>query len=305
MYKGYSRSVRGASHFKSGLVCQDASAHEANEHYAVAVVADGHGSKKHFRSNFGSQFAVEATLEVIARFYEDSDDFEENFPKNHKMVIKKIEKQIISVWNEKAKAHLDANPVTVEEKKKFSDKEFEAINPESYYGTTLIAAVAGRGFTFGIQIGDGSCVAIFEDGEAVLPMNYDESAPANVTSSMCNANASGYFNSFYIDDKKPMALFCSTDGLYTSFDSEPDFVDYHVALAIYLKNPERFEEVATNEITKRSKFGTEDDVSLAVAYDDEEVVEKLPLLKQALARNKQKAAERKQKLLSARNAQLE
>lgn len=180
MFNAFSHSVRGASHEKRDLVCQDASSCRPGDRYAVAVVADGHGSKKHFRSNFGSQFAVEATLETIDRFYEDADSFEQEFPKNHKMVIKNIEKQIISVWNEKVKAHLEANPVTVAEKKVFSDKEFADISPESYYGTTLVAAVAGKGYTFGIQIGDGSLVAIFEDGRAVEPMNYDESAPANV-----------------------------------------------------------------------------------------------------------------------------
>ena len=71
MFKGFSHSVKGASHEASGLVCQDSSAHFVCENYAVAVVADGHGSKKHFRSNMGSQFAVEATLDTVANFYKD------------------------------------------------------------------------------------------------------------------------------------------------------------------------------------------------------------------------------------------
>ena len=46
MFGGFSHSVIGASHEATGLVCQDHSAFEVNEHYAIAIAADGHGSKK-------------------------------------------------------------------------------------------------------------------------------------------------------------------------------------------------------------------------------------------------------------------
>ena len=58
MYKGFSYSMTGASHITKNMVCQDSSAHYAAEDFSVAVVADGHGSKKHFRSNIGSDIAV-------------------------------------------------------------------------------------------------------------------------------------------------------------------------------------------------------------------------------------------------------
>ena len=87
MFCGFSRSVMGASHIKTGLVCQDSSAHFIGENFAVGVVADGHGSKKHFRSNLGSKFAVEATIETLRKFYENIDEFESNLPNNHKMII--------------------------------------------------------------------------------------------------------------------------------------------------------------------------------------------------------------------------
>ncbi len=298
MFKGFSRSVRGASHETSGLPCQDSSAHKVTDRYAVAVVADGHGSKKHFRSNMGSKFAVEATLDTIDNFYTDADDFEEKFPKSHKFIIKNIEKQIIANWNSKVFAHLKNNPVTAEEKSKFTDEEFEDINPESYYGTTLIAVIAGRGFSFGLQIGDGSLVAVFEDGIAVNPMEYDESAPANITSSLCNASAAMMFNSFYTDKKQMLSAFASTDGLYTSFGSEYDFIDYHTIITSQLASSEDgFEETIYKNIVKRSHFGTQDDISLAGIYNAEKVSENAELLAKRVEENKQKAGERKAKLL--------
>lgn len=288
MFCGFSKSVMGASHEKSGKVCQDSSSHKVADAYAIAVVADGHGSKKHFRSNMGSKFAVESTIETVDKFYEDPEEFERNFPKNHKMIIKNIEKQIISVWNNKVTAHLKSNPITDEEKKDFTDEEFSQISPESFYGTTLIAAVAGRNYTFGIQIGDGSLVAIFDDGAAVMPMEYEESAPANITASICNASASSMFNSFYIADRKLLSVFASTDGLYTSFGKEADFLSYHTIITSQLAESDNYETAVYKNLIKRSHFGTEDDISLSCVYNKDTVIEMKDLLKQKVAESKKK-----------------
>ena len=298
MFNGFSHSVMGASHEKTNLVCQDSSAFKAEDHYAIAVVADGHGSKKHFRSHLGSKFAVEAAIEAIDRYYEDREALEANLPDNYKLILKNIEKQIISNWNVRIEKHLAENPVTEEEKSKFTQEEFEAILPESYYGSTLVVAVAGENYTFGVQIGDGSLVAIFEDGKAVMPMEYNEAAPANVTASVCNSNAAGMFSSFYAPNKRLIALYGSTDGLYTSFGSEYDFLDYHTIITSQLVNLETFKTVIKNNLSKRSHFGTEDDISLACIYDEALLNEKLDLINQRVAENKKAAAERKTAALS-------
>lgn len=297
MFNGFSHSVMGASHEKTNLVCQDSSAFKVGDHYAVAVVADGHGSKKHFRSHLGSKFAVEATIEAIDRFYEDREALEANLPTNHKLIIKNIEKQIISNWNMKVEKHLAENPVTDEEKSKFTPEEFEAIPPESYYGTTLVAGITGDNYTFGVQIGDGSFVAIFEDGRAVMPMEYNESAPANVTASVCNSNAASMFSSFYAPNRKLIAMYGSTDGLYTSFGSEHDFLDYHTIITSQLVNIETFKEIIKNNLTKRSRFGTEDDISLSCIYNEKLLQDRIDLVNKRVAENKKAAADRKAAML--------
>lgn len=297
MFNGFSYSVMGASHEKKGLVCQDSSAYKIGNRYAIAVVADGHGSKKHFRSNIGSKAAVEAVLETMDRFYEDPDDFENNFPKNYNSIIKNIEKQVISVWNSKIMNHLKENPVTSKEKSQFTAEEFEEISAESYYGTTLIAAIAGRNFTFGFQIGDGSLVAVFDDGETSMLMDYEESNPANITASMCNSNAASMFDDFYVDNKTPFALFVSTDGLYTSFGCEYDFLDYHTIIASQLSDIKAFETAIEKNLVKRSHFGTEDDISLSCVYNNELVSSKIDVINAKVQENKKRAAERKARLL--------
>lgn len=302
MFGGFSHSVIGASHETSGLVCQDHSAYEVNEHYSVAVIADGHGSKKYFRSHLGSQFAVESALETLRHFYADPEGFEQNFPKNHKMILKNMKKQIIANWNARVQEHLANNPVRLAEMQKFTKEEFKEIPPESYYGTTLVVAVCGRGFQFGLQIGDGSLVAIYEDGVPVMPMVYDESAPANMTASMCNSNAASMFNSFYVENKKAIAMYASSDGLYTSFSNEDDFLEYHLIITSQLDNLEAFAQSVKKNLTKRSHYGTEDDISLACICDLDLLQEKVPMLKAEVADRKAHAAERKaQRLAALRN----
>ncbi len=296
MFKGFSHSVKGASHEKKGIVCQDSSAHEVGEGYAVAVVADGHGSKKHFRSNIGSKCATEAAIETIREYFKDPDEFDRTIKNDHDRIIRGIEKQIIYSWNRKILGHLKENPVTNKERTKFEYNEFDEIPYESYYGTTLVCAVACRGYTFGFQIGDGSLVAVFEDGETSMIMDYEESNPANITSSMCNANAITMFDHFYVDSKKLLAIIVSTDGLYTSFGSDNDFLDYHTIIAGQLVDVDALLPSLKNNLVKRSHFGTEDDISVSCVYDEELIQSKLDVIKAKIAENKRLAAERRANL---------
>lgn len=286
MFSGFNYSVKGASHEAKGTVCQDSSAHFAGDKYAVAVVADGHGSKKHFRSNVGSELAVKCTLAVIKNFCNDMDKFNRDFPENHKLVIKNIQKQIISRWNAAVLEHFKKNPITSIEKSDFTATEFEKIPMVSYYGTTLVAVVACENFTFGFQIGDGSLVGVFEDGTTKILIDYEESNPANITSSICNANAASMFDEFYIADKKLLAAYVSTDGLYTSFGSDDDFLAYHTIITGELTEVDSFETAVMKNINKRSHYGTQDDISISCVYDKKSINEKLSVIKQKIQENR-------------------
>lgn len=297
MLDGFSCSVKGASHEKRGIVCQDASAYRVGNGYAIAVVADGHGGKKYFRSNVGSQLAVQAAIETVELFCKDPDKFDINFKSDYKRIIKRVEKHIIALWNEKIAEHLNHHPVSSDEIKMLSYEEFRDIPPESYYGTTLVCAVVARSYTWGFQIGDGSLVSVFDDGETKMLMDYEESNPANITASICNANASEMFDSFYVE-RKPIATIVSTDGLYTSFGSDYDFLDYHTIIAGQLINPEAFFGSLQNNMKKRTHYGTEDDISVSCIYDKELVSSKQNIICERIAVNKHLADERKAKILN-------
>lgn len=286
MLSGFSRSVIGASHVRKNIVCQDSSGYRITENLAIAVVADGHGSRKHFRSHIGSQFAVQSAIDTVNRFCSDYKRFSAEMTENHDFIIRNIEKQIIADWHRKIIEHFSENPVSSDEMKVFTEEEFKKIPVESYYGTTLVTAVMGKNFAFGFQIGDGSLVAVFEDGETSMIMDYEESNPANMTASVCNHNASSMFSHFYVDGKKVIAMFVSTDGLYTSFGSDRDFIDYHTIIASKLYDIDIFESSVVKNITKRTHFGTEDDISLSCIYDSVLVQSKNKVLREKTDKNK-------------------
>lgn len=289
MYNGLYHTLIGASHLAKGTVCQDASEFRATEQYAIAVVADGHGSKRHFRSDVGSKLAVMACVEAIRSYLDtDPEAFEEGFMADPKRIIRRIEKYIIWRWNVAVREHALANPFTDEEKIPFTEEKFKELRLESIYGTTLICAVLSEEFTFGIQIGDGSLVVIDEDAEADMPIVDDESAPANLTASLCNSNAIDLFNHFVIPEQA-LAVFVSTDGLYTSFRSAEDFLDYHSIIASHLDKPKAFDTIVQRNLEKRTHYGTQDDISFACAYEQERIMGSTAVLKKQVERNKLRA----------------
>jgi len=70
-WAAYSHSVKGEGHKRRSMPCQDASAAGVlgGGKWAYAIVADGHGSSRHFRSDRGARIAVEVlreTFEAVA-----------------------------------------------------------------------------------------------------------------------------------------------------------------------------------------------------------------------------------------------
>ena len=124
-------------------------------------------------------------------------------------------------------------------------------------------------------------------------MDYEEANPANITSSMCNANAFSMFDSFYVDSKRLLAIIVSTDGLYTSFGSDNDFLDYHTIITGQLVDVDALLPSLKNNLVKRSHFGTEDDISVSCVFDSDLIESNLDIIKAKIAENKRLAAERR------------
>ena len=59
---------QGDSHKVTNKPCQDYAYSESNEYLSMAIVSDGHGGERYFRSQIGSELAVNITKEAIRNF---------------------------------------------------------------------------------------------------------------------------------------------------------------------------------------------------------------------------------------------
>ena len=271
---------QGASHKKTGKVCQDYAFARFKEmdSYAVAIVSDGHGSNNYFRSDKGSRMAVEAATEAI-------NEFMRNFLKassRNKLLdaympddfMRQLETAIVYKWRMKIKNDYDKAPFTEEEvklmtpdaRKKYEDK------PEEYfvkaYGATLIAVVVyPKHFWFGLHIGDGKCVAQYADGYFGQPIAWDEKCFLNVTTSLCDEKPLDNFRHCFHTDNFPTAIFVGSDGVDDCFANDEDLYGFYQEV-IRTCQEKRFKEKKCRKdlddfLPVMSEKGSGDDISIS------------------------------------------
>lgn len=263
MFQGIHSTVIGDSHIKKGIVCQDSSGHYVTDSFGIAVVADGHGSAKHFRSDVGSKLAVRITMGLLKN-YMARKDFKEQFLLHPEFILQQMEKQILMKWREAVEVYHEENPLTEEEEKKLEALERRP-RTAVLYGSTVLAAVVAKEFSYGMVLGDGGFVVLDGGGNIFIPIE-DKNSHANYTSSLCNTDAIHFFEHWYTEEP-PEALFVSTDGLFKSFACEEDFLRYHGLLAHMLTDPGRTERSLRKNFEKRTREGSGDDISIAMVYN--------------------------------------
>lgn len=275
----FSRSVKGFSHIEKGIPCQDASGNyppsaEKNSNYRLIVVADGHGSAS--KSDIGSKKAVKITKEAISSFCEA-----ETNPTYDDLY--RLASYIVNEWHNQ-----------IEEEPCYNDDVKQ-------YGTTLIVYVEylyqGNWESFGFQIGDGTCMQIFEEKDVennfLLPMPrlldedgkqegkpkpapwHDEEAMTfNKTFSICSSDAIDnfiYYSSIELEEPQqaPLAVFIGSDGIEDSFAfdrQDKNIYKFYKQLHEKWENEYGdggFKKTLKKSLPEFSKNGSRDDVSIA------------------------------------------
>lgn len=299
-------SCRGESHIATGRVCQDYSFSKVYPSgNAIAIVCDGHGGKRYFRSDVGARIAGEVTEQAVSTFIEEAGPL---LPKNSPCVQRgtiseQISKRdfhktdslqrafrqlfgaIIYRWNARIAAHAATNPITVAEREDLEERwveEFErGENLEKSYGCTLIVYAATSRFRFAFQIGDGKCFACDQDGKWSQPIPWDERCFLNKTTSICDCGAIDEFRYYYAaSGTAPIAVILGSDGIDDSFGIEENQANFYVQI---LKSVARLGVEATKHeiestLPQLSKMGSRDDMSIAMVFNTERVKAALPLL---------------------------
>jgi len=309
---------QGESHKSSGKPCQDCAYAESSHDLSIAIVCDGHGGERYFRSQFGSEAAVKVTKNAVKDFLNNldyssytrdkraplfvgekfTDYIAENAPAEHADIAEHqalmwLFSNIISEWNKEIANDARSRDLTEWELAHVEQQylnEFEAKRQDSEatfektYGCTLMAYVQTNDFWFAFHIGDGKFVAFDNDNGTLAcsqPIPWDERCFLNKTTSMCDSNAIERFRYCYQGDGHfPLAVFLGSDGLDDSYGDGEHLYNFYIEVFKLLirKGYEKTMKTLQHDLPEISKVGSKDDMSVAAIYDDSNPIETFLLL---------------------------
>ena len=277
-YRAFNLTAVGASHIKKGMACQDCSQSRENPDCRILVVCDGHGGADYFRSDRGSKLAAVAFMDcmenpdLIAALSAAATE------KQRKSRMEQLIKSIIARWNSLVEQDMRQHPFDEDELSGVSEKarrRYEAGERlQAAYGTTLIGAVLAEDFWLGLQIGDGKCVAVSENGEFTQPIPWDEECFLNVTTSLCDENAAKEFR-FCFSRNLPAAVFIGSDGIDDCFAGDERLYDfYRLTLKSFAGTDEETAVAQLKEyLPTLSEKGSGDDMSVGILINTDLVCE--------------------------------
>jgi Protein phosphatase 2C len=290
--KAFSRTSIGHNHIRGNKVCEDASDSYTSDTITIAVVADGHGSDNYPRTKRGSRFAVQAAMICVKEFMDRIAPDELTCEKNHPAIFAQLSKSVLSTWHTFVENDCTDNPFSESELAVAADKYKKYYqsgeNVAKAYGTTLIIIGATKEYWFGLHIGDGKCVSVDMEGNFSQPIPWDDQCHSNITTSICDSDASEEFR-YFVSKEIPLAVFIGTDGIDDSYSGNDELNSfYRSVLTIF---GEHGFEVGCKEVEDYlpllSQRGSGDDVSIAGILNIDKIPGSVDFLK---AQNEYSAA---------------
>lgn len=296
----FSTFCQGESHILVDKVCQDYALDESKKGVSIAIVCDGHGGERYFRSDVGAKLAAELTLKQIKALLKDFGPLAKvleasaftqvealttqrtkgNFDKETSVdkAFRQLFKSIIACWHMAIEDHAANNPLTEQEITTVPEKYTSVFqdNLEKTYGCTLLAVVATQKYWFAFHLGDGKCIAFDIDGDWMEPIPWDDNCFLNKTTSLCDSDAIDEFRYCYGGrETRPAAIFLGSDGIDDSFGETDNMVNFYVQIAKLLgTGKDGLDNALTSlkeDLPKLSKIGSKDDMSVAAVYDMKEL----------------------------------
>jgi serine/threonine protein phosphatase PrpC len=237
-------SVRGPSHTRQSLPNQDAmgwlpemdSAQEL-----VVAVADGHGSKKCFRSHVGSRLAVEVGLAVGSSFLAGAAN--DSAPLARGRPVQDLPGAVVEDWKRRVDADLARYPLTESEMSELrdvdgvDDRRIVQMSPRLAYGTTLLLAVVAARWIVVLQIGDGDVLLVSPAGKTSRPLPPDPRLIANETTSLSASSAEDdvRIGVTAVDRDDPALMVLATDGFSNAYTDDEAFLQVGPDLLAHLR----------------------------------------------------------------------
>ena len=292
MIECYNYSCQGESHKADNKPCQDASFSAVYEDgLAIAIVCDGHGGERYFRSDVGAKMAVEVIFDTVKMFTSSIDKSlfigqpytaveaiasEEILKKQTPIdkAFRQLFSSIIYQWNNRIAIHAAHTPVSVWEQEHVLQKYLDELNSsetfEKLYGCTLMVYVQTTDYWFAFHLGDGKCISFQQQPFWHEPIPWDERCFLNKTTSLCDSNAINEFRYCYEGDGCfPMAVFLGSDGMDDSFGEDANLVNFYIQVVkmLVIEGREATIQSIESDLPQLSKIGSKDDMSIAFIYN--------------------------------------
>ncbi|WP_171899498.1 PP2C family serine/threonine-protein phosphatase [Candidatus Marithrix sp. Canyon 246] len=254
-------SVRGATHKRHNIPNQDSIRCYISDAVILAI-SDGHGSKKSFRSDQGSSFAVKIATETIKKFVKSIKSYNYNLSFIKRLANEQLPKFIVQKWLAAVDADIRNNP--------FSEAELKILEGKTTiaYGATLLIVLVTEDFIIYWQLGDGNILTVWENNIIEQPILRDERLFANETTSLCIKDAWRDFSLTFqvITNKSPQLILLATDGYANSFPDDANFLKVASDITQLIKK-EGSSFVTKNLeqwLTEASKSGSGDDITIGI-----------------------------------------
>lgn len=288
-------TCQGESHKATNKPCQDFSQAESKDAYAVAIVSDGHGGARYFRSDKGSELAVRCAKKAIEKFVKETSNTQIfkgkiltqigiNPEKSNDKVYTALSwlvSSIIRQWNSEILNDAQNRSITEWEQQHIEQKYLDEFTNsfssdegklEKIYGCTLMAFVMTQDYWFAFQIGDGKMV-FFNKGHHGMEANqfipWDDKCFLNKTTSICDSDAVSEFRfAFCGDGTFPEAVFLGSDGIDDTYGDGDKLTDLYIRLykEIATSSPNQVKKTLISDLPIISKMGSQDDMSIACIY---------------------------------------
>ena len=265
------KSVRGASHARKGIECQDAVKKvELDTGAIILAVADGHGSESCPYSSTGSKSAVNVFCDIMEEYLSKyADNLELLATYLNREGETRVAQAIDTEWkrrivkqHRRMKRSIPALP----------DGAHDLRSVYKQYGTTLLGLVVTESFLFAFQIGDGSIGYVDEGGYADV-ITSDKILGVETHSLSREAAWEKAISAVRrTETDRRFMYMLSSDGFANSYKDEASFrtacEDY-----FYMINEHGVPAVRANLpawLTETSEMGCGDDITLIMAYHAEQ-----------------------------------
>ncbi len=173
-YKQCNLELIGRDHVKAGLPCQDKTAYKMADGVRVIALADGAGSKKD--SHFGAEIAVNITVDLLSKHFDEYFMMLENAPTRNNKLSKILISEIYDGLNEKA-------------------AQIENVSVLEMSSTLLFIAIKGDQYIQG-HIGDGLIGELLNNKQGLevrIRSHPENNGAPNITFFLTDTDASENF----------------------------------------------------------------------------------------------------------------